>query len=181
MKNPIEQFAASNQANLQALEALSGQAFAGVEKFVELNMAASKAVLSESFVHAKAILAVKDAQEFMALQAGFMKPMAEKSTAYADHLKSIITGSGEEFTSAVEASSAKAQKAFATAVEEMVKSAPAGSEAAVAAFKSALTAGQNAVETAQASTKKALETAQSNFASAATQATQAVKKATAAV
>ena len=181
MKNPIEQFAASNQANLQALETLSGQAFAGLEKFVELNMAASKAVLSESFAHVKAMMAVKDAQEFMALQSGLLKPMADKSAAYADHLKSILTGSGEEFTSAVEANSAKAQKAFTSAVEEMVKSAPAGSEAAVAAFKSALTAGQNAVETAQASTKKALEAAQSNFASAASQATQVVKKATAAV
>lgn len=180
MKNPIEQFTAANKANLQAMESLSGQAFAGMEKFVELNMAASKAVLSESFVHAKAMMAVKDAQEFMALQAGFMKPLSEKTTAYADHVKSILTGSSEEFTSTVEANSAKAQKAFATVVEEMVKSAPAGSEAAVAAFKSALTAGQNAVETAQASTKKALEAAQSNFASAASQATQAVKKATAA-
>lgn len=180
MKNTTEQFAASNQANLQTLESLSTQAFSSVEKFVELNMAASKAVLSESFAHAKALLTVKDAQEFMNLQAGFLKPMADKSTAYADHLKSILTGSGEEFASTVEANSAKTQKAFATLVEDMVKSAPAGTESAVAAFKSALTAGQNAVETAQASTKKALEAAQSNFASATTQATQAVKKATAA-
>jgi len=178
MKNPIEQFAASTEANLQAFEALSIQAFAGVEKFVELNMAASKAVLSESIAHVQSMMAVKDAQEFMALQTNFMKPMAEKSTAYTDHLKSILTGSSEEFASAVEANSAKTQKAFVSALEEMMKSAPAGSESAVAAFKSALNAGQNAVETAQASTKKAMETAQINFDAASTQATQAVKKAT---
>ena len=121
MKNPIEQFAASNEANLQAFEALSIQAFAGVEKFVELNMAASKAVLSESIAHAQAMMAVKDAQEFMTLQTNFMKPMAEKSTAYSDHLKSIMTSSGEEFASAVEANSAKSQKAFISALEDMMK------------------------------------------------------------
>ena len=180
MKNPIEQFAASNEANLQAFETLSIQAFAGVEKLVELNMAASKAVLSESIAHAQAMMAVKDAQEFMTLQTNFMKPMAEKSTAYSDHLKSIMTSSGEEFASAVEANSAKSQKAFISALEDMMKSAPAGSESAVAAFKSALKAGQNAVETAQVSTKKAMETAQINFDAASTQASQAVKKATAA-
>ena len=178
MKNPIEQFAASNEANLQAFETLSIQAFAGVEKLVELNMAASKDVLSESIAHAQAMMAVKDGQELLALQTKFMKPMAEKSTAYTEHLKSIMTGTGEEYASAVEAGSAKAQKAFVSALEEMMKSAPTGSESAVAAFKSALNAGQTVVENAQVSTKKAMETAQINFDAASTQATQAVKKAT---
>ena len=74
MKNTAEQFTATNKANLQALEGFTTQAFAGFEKLVELNMAASKAVLNESFSHTQAVLAAKDPKELMALQSGLVKP-----------------------------------------------------------------------------------------------------------
>jgi phasin family protein len=178
MNNTAEQFSATNKANLQALEGFTTQAFAGVEKLVELNLAASKSLLGESFSHVQAVLGAKDAQELMALQSGLAKPLAEKSAAYAQHVQTIITGSGAEFTKAVEAKTAEAQKAFGGVLENLTKNAPAGSESAVAAFKNALTAGQNAFESAQTQAKKAVETAQSNFTAATTQATDAVKKAT---
>lgn len=178
MNNTSEQFIATNKANLQALEGLTTQTFAGVEKLVELNMTASKALLGESFSHLQAVLGAKDAQELLALQAGLLKPLAEKSAAYGQHVQTIFTSSSAELTKAVEAKTAEAQKAFSGAVETLAKNAPAGTESAVAAFKSALTAGQNAAESAQASAKKAVEVAQSNFTAAATQAVDAVNKAT---
>ena len=173
-----EQFIATNKANLQALQGFTTQAFAGVEKLVELNLAASKAALGETFTHVQSALGAKDAQELLALQAGIFKPMAGKTAAYAQHVQAIVVGSGAEFTKAVEAKTAEAQKAFAGAMENLTKNAPAGSETAVAAFKNAMVAGQNAFESAQTQAKKAIETAQTNFAAAATQATDAVKKAT---
>lgn len=178
MNNTAAQFIESNKANLQALQGLTTQAFAGVEQLVELNLAASKATLGDSFSHVQAFLGAKDAQELLALQSGLLKPLAEKTTAYAKHVQSIVTGSGAEFTKALEAKTAEAQKAFGGVLESLTKNAPAGSETAVAAFKNALTAGQKALESAQAQAKKAVETAQSNFTAAATQATDAVKKAT---
>jgi phasin family protein len=178
MKNTAEQFAATNKANLQALQGFTTQAFAGFEKLVELNMAASKAVLEESFSHAQAVLAAKDPKELLALQSGLIKPMADKSTAYAQHVQSIVTGSTAEFSKAVEAKTAEAQKAFDGVLENLTKNAPAGSETAVAAFKNALSASQTALETAQVQAKKAMETAQTSFNAAATQAADAIKKAT---
>lgn len=177
MSYSIEQFTATSKDNLQALESLTTQAFAGVEKLVELNMATSKSILGESFGHVQAVLGAKDAQEVQALQAGLLKPLADKSAAYAQNVQTIVTDSGAEFTKAVEAKTAEAQKAFGDVVENLAKNAPAGSESAVAAFKNALTAGQNAVESAQASVKKAVEAAQSNFTTASAQASEAVKKA----
>lgn len=178
MNNTAEQFIATNQSNLQALEGLTTQAFVGVEKLVQLNMTASKALLTESFSHVQAILGAKDAQDLVALQSGMVKPLAEKFAAYGQHVQTIVTDSSAEFTKALEAKTAEAQKAFSGAVETLAKNAPAGTESAVAAFKSALTAGQNAVESAQTSAKKAVEVAQSNFTAAATQTVDAVKKAT---
>jgi len=178
MNNTAEQLIATNKANLQALQALTTQAFAGIEKLVELNLAASRATLGDSFTHAQAVLGAKDAQELLALQSAVFKPFAEKSAAYVQHVQTIVTGSSAEFTKAVEAKTAEAQKAFSGVVENLAKNAPAGSETALEAFKSALTAGQNAVESAQTSAKKAVETAQSNFTAVATQTVDAVKKAT---
>lgn len=178
MTYTTEQFAATNKANLQALHGFTAEAFSGFEKLVELNLAASRAILEESFSHTEAVLAAKDPKELMALQSGLLKPLADKSAAYAKHVQAILTGSTAEFTKALEAKKADAQKAFDGVLENLTKSAPIGSETAVAAFKSALTAGQNAIESAQAQAKKAVETAQSTFTAAATQAADAVKKAT---
>src|SRR5450759_3195249 len=98
MNTTPEQFIATNQANLQALKGLTTQAFAGVEKLVELNLAASKAALGESFSHVQSILGAKDAQEFIALQSALLKPLAEKSAAYAQHLQSIVADSSADFS-----------------------------------------------------------------------------------
>jgi phasin family protein len=178
MNTTAAQFIETNKANLQALESITSQAFAGVEKLVELNMATSKAVMAESMNQVKAILAAKDAQEVIALQTAFVKPLADKSAAYSENVKTIVTSSSAELTKAVEAKTAEAQKAFTGAVENLTKNAPAGSESAVAAFKNALTTGQNALESLQVQAKNAVETAQSNIAAATTQTVDAVKKAT---
>ena len=177
MNNPAEQILAANKANLEAFEDAAHKAMAGVEKMIELNMTASKAAMGESFNHAKAVMAVKTPQEFMSLQAAFFQPMAEKTAAYFQHVQAIATEGSAEFTQQIEAKMAEAQKSFGATMDQMVKNAPAGTEAAVAAFQNALSQGQKAVETAQASIKKASATAQANFAAASKQTADLVKKA----
>lgn len=59
MSNPAEQIIAANKANLEAFEGATKKAYAGVEKLVELNLAASKAALGESFGYAQAVLSAK--------------------------------------------------------------------------------------------------------------------------
>ena len=177
MNNTAEQFISANKDNLQAIQGATTQAYAGVEKLVELNLAASKAALGESFNHFQAMFSVKTPQELLALQSEFFKPVAEKSAAYLQHVQTIATESGAEFTKTVESKVVEAQKAFDSAVENMEKNAPAGTETAVAAFRNALTTGQKAVDSAQASAKKAVEAAQTNFAAVSKQAVDAAKKA----
>ncbi|MFZ4481044.1 MAG: phasin family protein [Rhodoferax sp.] len=178
MNNNFEQFAAGSKANMQALENLTSQAYSSVEKLVELNLATSKALLGESFSHLQSFMGAKNAQELQALQSGLLQPLAEKSASYFQHVQTIATGNGAEFTKAFEAKIAQAQNTFGSVVENLSRNAPAGTESAMAAFKSALSAGQNAVETAQASAKQAAEMAQTNFTKAAAQAVDAVTKAT---
>ncbi len=173
-----EQFAATQQANLEAFQGLTTKAYAGFEKMVELNMAASKALLGDSFAHAQAVLAAKDPKEFMELQAGLVQPMAEKTAAYGRHVQAISTDTSSDLSKAFESKVAEAQSSFASAVDSMTKNAPAGTEAAVAAFKNALATSQNAMETAQKAIKQGMSTAESNFTSATNQAMSAATKAT---
>ena len=63
-------------------------------------------------------------------------------------------------------------------VDNATKNAPAGSEAAVAAFKTAVSAGSNALETVQKAVKQATEVAESNYKTFADSALSATGAAT---
>ena len=173
----VEQVLASQKANVETLLSLTAKAFEGVEKIVELNMAASKAALAESSENAKAMLSVKDAQELMALQSGLMQPLAEKTAAYSRHLYEIATGTTSELTKAMEGQATQAQQQFTGMVDAAAKNAPAGSEAAVAVMKSAVAAASNALESVQKAVKQATDVAESNFTAMTNSAVNAAKPA----
>jgi phasin family protein len=174
----VDQVVAAQKANMDALFGLTGKAFEGIERIVELNLTASKAALSEVSEHAKAVMSVKDAQELMALQASFLQPMAEKTAAYSRHLYDIASSSSTEFTKAIEEQTGAAQKKFANMVDAAAKNAPAGSETAVAVFKSAVAATTNAFESVQKAVKQATDAAEANFSAVAANTVEATKAAT---
>lgn len=171
----VEQVMASQKANVDTLLGLTSKAFEGVEKFVELNLTASKAALVESGEHAKAIFSVKDAQELMTLQSGLLQPLAEKTAAYNRHLYDIASGSTAEFSTTFEGQAVDAQKKFMGLVDSAAKNAPAGSESAVAVMKSAVAAANNALESVQKAVKQATDAAEANFKAVAATAADAAK------
>jgi len=175
-----EQIVASQKATVETFFGLTTKAFEGVEKLVELNMTATKAALTEAAGTAQSMLSVKDAQELLALQASLFQPLAEKTAAYSRHLYDIAATTGAEFGKTFEAQAADAQKKFMAVVDNAAKNAPAGSETAVAVFKSAVAAGNNALESVQKAVKQAADVAEANFnavASTAVNATKATAKA----
>jgi phasin family protein len=171
----VEQVMASQKASIETLMGLTSKAFEGVEKIVELNLSASKAAMTESADHAKAMLSVKDAQELMALQSGLLQPLAEKTAAYSRHLYDITTGSTAEMTKAFEGQAAETQKKLMSLVEEATKNAPAGSETAVSMMKNAVAAASSALESVQKAVKQATEAAETNFNAVAASAVDASK------
>jgi phasin family protein len=175
-----EQIIASQKANLDTLFGLTTKAFEGVEKLVELNISASKAAMAETAAHTQATLGVKDVQELLTLQAGFFQPLAEKAAAYSRHLYDISAAAGAELGKTVEAQAADAQKKVLAMVDSAAQNAPAGSETAVAAFKSAIAAGNTAFETVQKAVKQATDVAEANFNSLSQTALSATKAAPAA-
>lgn len=174
-----EQIAAAQKANIETLFGLTTKAFEGVEKIVELNVAASRAALSEAASHSQALLNVKDVQSLLALQTSFFQPLAEKTAAYNRHLYNIASSTGSELNKALEAKSGEYQQSFNNLVESTAKNAPAGSETAVAMMKSAVSAANNAFEGVQKAVKQASDLAEANFKAVATTATNAAQAATA--
>lgn len=170
-----EQMMAAQKSNVEVLFGLTNKAFEGVEKFVELNLQVARAAIGEAAENTKAVLSAKDAQEFMALQASLLQPAAEKAAAYSRHLYDIAAATGAEVTKVAETTAADAQTKFMSAVDSVVKNAPAGSENAVALVKSAVAAANNAFEGVQKAVKQATETAEANFQAISATATKAAK------
>ena len=172
-----EQLIATQKANTEALFGLTQKAFSGVEKLVELNMAATKAALQDNMHHTQAFLNVKDVQELMALQAGYLQPLSEKAASYSRHVYEIASSTGSEFGKAVEEKATEAQKAVTGFVDTAAKNAPAGSETAVAMIKSAMAASQTALESVQKAVKQATDAAEANLHAVAQSTVVAAKPA----
>ena len=175
-----EQLLATQKSNVEILFGLTGKAFEGVERLVELNLQVARTAMGEAADATRAALSVKDAQELLTLQAGLLQPAAEKAAAYGRHVYEIATATGAEVSKAAEATTADAQARFMSAVDNAVKNAPPGTENAVALVKSAVAAAGNAFEGAQKAAKQAAEVAEANLqalSSNAVRATQGASRA----
>lgn len=178
MNNPTEKLVASAKVAMEAAQTVATTAQASVEKMVDLNMAATKAAVSESFESAQALLSAKDPQALGALATGMAKPLGEQAAAYVQEFQKIVADANAEFTKTAQSNMADVQKGFAALMGSATSNAPAGTESAMAFFNQAMTTSQNAFKTAQASAQQAVEAAQANFTAVSKQATDAVKKAT---
>lgn len=172
-----EQLLATQKANIAAFFDLGQKAFEGVEKVLELNLQVAKTSLEEASEHTKAVLAVKDAQELLALQASLLQPAAEKAAAYGRHIYDIASGTSAEVNKLAESQLAEAQSKFASVVDSAVKNAPAGTENAVVLVKSAVAAANNAFDSVQKAAKQAADVAEANFQAMTTTAVKATQAA----
>jgi len=175
MITTVEQIVTAQKSNVETLFGLTGTAFEGIEKLVELNLQVAKSAIADAAANAKAALSVKDAQELLALQSSLLQPAAEKAAAYSRYVYEIAASTGAEVTRVAEATTAEAQTKFMSIVDTAVKNAPAGTENAVALVKSAVAAANNAFESVQKATKQAAEVADANFQAMSSTAVRATK------
>jgi len=173
-----EQFAATQKAGLEALFGLTNKAFEGAVKLAELNIETARAAIAEGQEHAQRTLSAKDPQGFFALQAGFAQPAADKAIAYGRNVYAIVSAAQTEFAQAAQSQIEQQQHAVQSFIDNAAKNAPAGSETAVAAFKSAITAAQGAYESVNKAAKQAAEMAETNFEAVTKAASKAAAQAT---
>jgi phasin family protein len=164
------QFAELQKGQMDAAVALSQTFFDAAERLMELNLAAAKATLEESVEKSQALLSAKDVQEMIALSSNNAQPTLDKAVSYSRTVYGIANGANAEVSRIIEAQIAESNKKVAQLIDFAAKNAPAGSEPAVTAFKTAVAAINTAYDTFSKAAKQAVEMAESNVV-AATSAT----------
>jgi phasin family protein len=172
------QFAELQKGQMDAAVALSQTFFDAAERLMELNLAAAKATLEESVEKSQAMLSVKDVQELMALSSGNAQPTLDKAVSYSRTVYGIANGANAEVSRIIEAQIAESNKKVAQLIDFAAKNAPAGSEPAVTAFKTAVAAINTAYDTFSKAAKQAVEMAESNVVAATSATMKAANAAT---
>ena len=175
-----EKLLSVQKTGIETTFAFLNKSFDGIEKLAELNVQAVKSTLAENQeILAKALLA-KEPHELFSQQTSQAQPAIEKAQSYWRHVYEILSSTQAEFAALTEAQLKQRQNDAQAFIDSLAKNAPAGSEAAVAAWKTFITAASQtantAYETATKATKQAVETAESNLnaASSAKRTRQAV-------
>jgi phasin family protein len=174
MSVTTEQFASANKANVETLLTIANTAFASAERLAALNLNTARAMLEDSVANAKALLAVKDVQQLVAMQTTLAQPAVEKAVAYSRSVYEIATQTQEELSKVVEGQFSEMNKNVASALDKAAKNAPAGSDVAVAAVKSAIAAANSAYDSMTKAAKQVAEIAEANVAAATTATVKAV-------
>jgi phasin family protein len=172
-----EQLVALNKANLEMAMKFAGVALQGAERILDLQLKAAKTAFADSVENAKTIDAVKDLQQLAALKDSMAQPTIEKATAYAKSVYDVTTATQAEFGKLVEEQVSEFNKQVVTALDKIVKTAPAGSEVGIAALKSGIAAVNSAYDNVSKVAKQFTEATQSNFDAVVKQAAEGVKKA----
>jgi len=172
-----DQVAAVGKANVEAALGLAQSNFATIEKLSALNFNATKSAFEDSLNHAKALMNAKDVQDFMNVNVAATQPAIEKMIAWQRSVYELASQSQAEYTRYFEAQAQEVNKNAATYIEKFAKNAPAGSDVAVAAVKSAMAAANSAYDSLTKAAKQATELAEANMAAVTAAATSKKKAA----
>jgi phasin family protein len=171
-----EQIATTNKAGFEAILGLASSQFAAFERLSALNFNATKAAFEEGVGHAKALLNAKDVQEYVNLNSAVTQPTIEKAIAYSRSAYEFASQTQGEVAKLLEAQAAEFNKNLVGLLDKVSKNAPAGSDVAVAAVKSALAAANTAYDSFNKVARQATEIAEANFATATSTAKETAKK-----
>ena len=171
-----EQLVALNKANLEAAVRFAGIALEGAERMLELQLKTAKSAFADGVQQAKALAEVKDMQELAQLRNNLAQPALDKATSYVKSVYDVASATQAEINKLLEEQVSEFNKQVVTNLDKVVKTAPAGSEVAIATVKSAITAVNSAYDNLSKSAKQFAEMTQANVEAATTQAVNVSKK-----
>ena len=143
MTQTSESFVQFGRSNFEAALTVADITLQSTERLVDLQMRTAKEALEQGVRNVKALSVVRNVHDFVALQSTAAQPSLEKALAYSRDVYAVTTDAQARISKVLKARIDKLGGEIMTAVDHAAKSAP-GSEAAVAAIKSALAAGPNA-------------------------------------
>ncbi len=176
MNNVTKQFAAINQASLENFQAVANSSFSGIERLTSLSLGTARAAVEDGTANLNALFAVKDVPALVALQQSLAQPAVEKALAYSRGVYEVLSHSANDLVQLVEGQASEVNKGVISAIDTVLKNAPAGTEVAVTAVKSAMSAANSALDQMNKAAKQVTEMAEANVAAANAATVKLVKK-----
>ena len=162
-------------AGIGSISLLANATIDGIERLAALNLSAGRSFVEASFANVSALLNVTDVQSFVNLQQKLAAPVLEKGMEYSRNVIAITTETKDKIAKEVETQVAAVNANVSGLVEKALASAPAGSEVAVAAVKTAIKSANEAYEGLNKAAKQAVEVAEANVAAATSATLKAAK------
>ena len=166
MRTQPEQVAAAGKAQLDASMRFSAIAAEGAEKLLDLQFKNAKATFEEAVKNAKAFTELKDISQVASWAGTSFQPGLDKAAAYAKSVYAVVTGTQGEIDALLEEQVTEFNKHVSVALDAAFKSAPPGSEAAVAAAKSVIDVANSVYDTIAKASKQLTFLTESNVAAA---------------
>jgi len=176
MYNPTEQIAEFNRTNVAQATKFAALSLENAEKFMKFNLGAARAAFAQSVEGVQAAASVKDVQDLVSLRTKIAEAQVQVAVGYSRHLYELATEAQAEYSALAEEAFGVYSKGVAEWVDQASKSAPAGSDVAVNAFKSTLAATTAAFDKFQKASKQVASLADANVRAAAATATKATTK-----
>jgi len=146
MNTMNEQFSDLNKTSVDAAVKFARVSVNSAEQLFALNMAATKSSLDEAAKNMLAMATVKDVQELNAIRTMLAESSLQHALGYSRTVYELATNAQAQYSSLVEERVVGFQESLAEGLDKVAKSAPAGSDIAVAAMKSNLAAATAAMD-----------------------------------
>ena len=149
--------------NLNTAFALGQKAVERTQKLVDLNFAATKAVLEEAQDNLEQVMSAKDPADLASLvQSDVLAPLSTKLAAHQRAVAKIVREGNVELAEVAEARIEQFQVGVQNWVDTLVANAPAGSDVFVNALKTSMGSALQGFEQFQAAAKEAAAVAEQN-------------------
>lgn len=166
---------AAQKSSFDSLIAMQSTFCQGIEKLIDLNITAWKSSLDDAAQHSERASKLNDVQDSFAFASALFQPAAEKSLSYSKQIYDICTKLQADIARLGEERVEQTRKEFADSIEQLAKTAPAGSESVIAALQSSLASASNAYESVSKLARQATEAANANANAAAEKAFSAAQ------
>jgi len=160
------------KSNVSTFFSLASEAFEGTRKLAELNLQAARAVLAESTARLQATKQDTTGADWLASPLRLAQSATAKTLSYQQHVHEIAVATQFASAKIVDGQYDQFNRDALARIDNWAKHAPAGSETAVVAVRSAVSTASKAAETVRQSVRSLVEGAQANVSAIAAGATR---------
>ena len=157
-----------NRSTVDTAARLTRISLDSAERAFAIQLEYAKGAVTQATLTARAVSQVKDVQQLLSLRARIAENAVENLMGYSRSLYEVASEAQSELSKLAEERMASYQQAVVEAVDQATKAAPAGSDVALAAMKSTLTAATAAFDTFNKAARQAASYADAGVKAAST-------------